>query len=138
MMKVCELMSSNVEFTTPGSSTKVAARQMHDQHVGALPVIFDEQLVGIITDRDICCKVTATGRDAGWTRVEEVMIKDVITCFDDFNVSDAANIMIDNHIRRLAVLNREYSMVGFLSVDDLARNSHELASSVLEASTPIH
>jgi len=37
-MKVSELMSSKVEFTTPASSTKVAARQMHDQHVGALPV----------------------------------------------------------------------------------------------------
>ena len=137
-MKVSELMSSEVEFTTPTSSTKVAARQMHDQHVGALPVIDDGQLVGIITDRDICCKVTATGRDAGWTKVEEVMVKDVITCFDDFDASDAANIMIDNHIRRLAVLNREYSVVGFLSVDDLAHNSYELASSVLEASTPIH
>lgn len=137
-MKVSELMSSKVEFTTPTSSTKVAARQMHDQHVGALPVIDDDQLVGIITDRDICCKVTATGRDAGWTKVEEVMVKDVITCFDDFDASDAANLMIDNHIRRLAVLNREYSVVGFLSVDDLAHNSYELASSVLEASTPIH
>lgn len=137
-MKVSEIMSSKVEFTTPTSSTKVAARQMHDQHVGALPVIDDDQLVGIITDRDICCKVTATGRDAGWTKVEEVMVKDVITCFDDFNANDAANIMIDNHIRRLAVLNREFSVVGFLSVDDLAHSSYELASSVLEASTPIH
>jgi CBS domain-containing protein len=137
-MKVNELMSSKVEFTTPDASTKVAARQMHDEHIGALPVIVDEQLVGIITDRDICCRVTATGRDAGWTKVEEVMNKDVVTCFDDFSDSDAANVMIDHQIRRLAVLNHENSMVGFLSVDDLARSSYSLASSVLEASTPVH
>ena len=137
-MKVNELMSSKVEFTTPLSSTKEAARQMHDFHIGALPVIDDGELVGIITDRDICCKVTATGRDAGWTKVEEVMVKDVTTCFDDQNVGDAANIMIDSHIRRLAVLDHDNSMVGFLSVDDLARSSHDLASSVLEASTQAH
>jgi CBS domain-containing protein len=137
-MKVSNLMSSKVEFTTPTSTTKEAARQMHDEHVGALPVVVDEQLVGIITDRDICCKVTATGRDAGWTKVEEVMTKDVVTCLDDLDTSDAANIMIDHNIRRLAVLNHESALVGFLSVDDLARCSYELASSVLEASRTVH
>ena len=111
---------------------------MHDEHVGALPVVVDEQLVGIITDRDICCKVTATGRDAGWTKVEEVMTKDVVTCLDDLDTSDAANIMIDHNIRRLAVLNHQSALVGFLSVDDLARSSYELASSVLEASRTVH
>ena len=131
-------MSSNVEFTTPTSTTKEAARQMHDQHVGALPVIIDKRLVGIITDRDICCKVTATGRDAGWTKVEEVMVKDVVTCFDDQSARDAADIMIDNHIRRLAVMTHDNYMVGFLSVDDLARSSHDLASAVLEASRTVH
>ena len=137
-MKVSELMSFEVESTTPTSTTKEAARQMHDQHVGALPVVADGQLVGIITDRDICCKVTATGRDAGWTKVEEVMVKNVVTCFDDFSADDAADIMIDNHIRRLVVLNHDNSLVGFLSVDDLARSSHQLASSVLEASNTVH
>ncbi len=137
-MKINEIMSSNVEFTTPTSTTKEAARQMHDKHVGALPVVDDGQLVGIITDRDICCKVTATGRDAGWTKVEEVMIKTVATIADDKNIDDAANLMIDKHIRRLAVVNSENSMVGLLSVDDLARSSHELASTVLEASTQLH
>lgn len=137
-MKVNELMSSKVEFTTPTSSTKDAARQMHDLHIGALPVMDEGRLVGIITDRDICCKVTATGRDAGWTKVEEVMAKNVTFCFDDQNVDDAANIMIDHHIRRLAVMNHDNSVVGFLSVDDLARGSHEMASTVLEASTQAH
>lgn len=137
-MKVNELMSSKVEFTTPTSTTKEAARQMHDTHVGALPVVDNGKLVGIITDRDICCKVTATGRDAGWTKVEEVMVKNVTTCSDDMSISDAANIMIAHHIRRLAVMNKDNSMVGLLSVDDLARSSHELASTVLEASTQAH
>lgn len=137
-MKVNELMTANVEFTTPQSSTKEAARLMHDMHVGSLPVIDNDRLVGIITDRDICCKVTATGRHAGRTKVDEVMVKDVAICFNDQNMDEAANIMIDHHIRRLAVMDHENALVGFLSVDDLAHGSHELASIVLEASMQLH
>ena len=66
------------------------------------------------------------------------MSKDVTTCFDDQNISDATKLMIENHVRRIAVINHENIMVGLLSVDDLARNSHDMASSVLEASTQLH
>jgi CBS domain-containing protein len=107
---------------------------MHDLHIGALPVITDGQLLGIITDRDICCRVVATGRDAVMTRVSEVMAREVTICFDDQDVDEAARLMAQHHIRRLAVLKRDNSLAGFLSVDDLARSSHELASDVLQAS----
>lgn len=137
-MKVKDLMSTEVEYTTPTATTKEAAHMMHELHVGILPVIENDQLVGIITDRDICCKVTATGRGAGFTKVEEVMTKDVTTCFDDQDIGDATKIMIENHVRRLAVVNHYEAMVGLLSVDDLARKSHDMASSVLEASTQLH
>jgi len=137
-MKVKELMSTHVECIAPTETTKEAAHMMHDMHVGALPVMENDRLVGIITDRDICCKVTATGRGAGWTKVEEVMAKDVTTCFDDQNIGDATKLMIDKHIRRLPVVDHYDRMVGFLSVDDLARKSHDMASSVLRASTQLH
>lgn len=137
-MKVSELMTEKVEFTTPMSTTKEAARTMHDLHIGALPVVDNKQLVGIITDRDICCKVTATGRDAGWTKVDEVMEREVVTCFDDQDVDEAGKLMEEKHIRRLAVLNRDSGLVGFLSVDDLARSSHDLASTVLKATMKMH
>ena len=136
-MKVKELMSTHVEYTTPTTTTKEAAHMMHELHIGALPVMEDDRLVGIITDRDICCKVVATGHSAGFTKVEEVMTKDVMTCFDDENIGDATKLMIQNHVRRLAVIDHENAMVGFLSVDDLARSSHDMASSVLEASTQL-
>jgi len=138
-MKIQEIMSQKVETISPDATTKDAARIMHDLHIGSLPVInADGQLLGIITDRDICCKVVATGRDAGWTKVHEVMHKDITTCFDDQEIDAAAELMTSQHIRRLAVLDRNNSMSGFLSVDDLARGSHELASNVLKASTPAH
>ncbi len=137
-MKINELMTARVETIAPGSTVKEAARKMHDLHIGSLPVVEGGQLVGIITDRDVCCRVVATGRDAVMTQVKEVMVKDVTTCFDDQDIADAARLMSDHHIRRLAVLTRDNSMAGFLSVEDLARGSRDLASSVLEASTPVH
>ena len=136
-MKVKELMSAQVEYIAPTATTKEAAHMMHDLHLGVLPVIDNDQLVGIITDRDICCKVIATGHSAGFTKVEEVMSKNVSTCLDDENVGDATKLMIEKHIRRLAVINNENAVVGLLSVDDLARNSHDMAGSVLEASTQL-
>lgn len=134
-MKIYELMTPKIESISPDATTKEAARKMHDMHVGALPVIRDGQLLGIITDRDICCRVVATGRDAVMTRVSDVMVKEVTVCFDDQDVDEAARLMAEHRIRRLAVLKRDNSMAGFLSVDDLARGSHDLASNVLEATT---
>ena len=137
-MNVNQLMNSKVESTTLSATTKEAARQMHDIHVGCLTVMDGEQLVGMLTDRDICCKVTATGRNAGRTLVSEVMSKEVVTCFEDQTLDEAAEIMMKQHIRRLAVVDRANKITGFLSVDDLARVSHELASSVLELGATYH
>lgn len=137
-MIINELMNSKVESITSSSTTKEAARQMHDIHVGCLTVVDDNQLVGIVTDRDICCKVTATGRDAGFTKVDEIMTKEVTTCFEDQSIDEAAEIMMTQHIRRLAIVDRNNNISGFLSVDDLARVSHELASNVLTSTTSYH
>ncbi|MDH5473853.1 MAG: CBS domain-containing protein [Gammaproteobacteria bacterium] len=137
-MKVSEIMNSKVMSTTPLATTKEAARQMHDIHVGCLTVMDGDQLVGILTDRDICCKVTAKGRDAGWTKVHEIMTREVTTCFADQTIEEATDIMMKAHIRRLAVVDRNNKINGFLSVDDLARASHQLASHVLESSTTYH
>ena len=137
-MKVQEIMKSAVEIISPTESTKEAARKMHDLHIGSLPVVDNGQLVGIITDRDICVRVTATGRDAISTRVKEVMGNAVKTCYADIEIEAAAKLMIDHHVRRLVVLDRNEAISGFLSVDDLAKTSHELASQVLEATIPIH
>lgn len=138
-MKIQDIMSTNVETISPNATTRDAARIMHDMHIGSLPVVNENhELMGMITDRDICCKVVATGRDAGWTKVFEVMHKDVTTCFVDQDINVAAELMANQHIRRLAILTRNNSMSGLLSIDDLAHTSHELAGTVLDRSTPAH
>ena len=137
-MKVQELMSTNVESIAPHSSLRTAARKMRDLNVGTLPVVLDGQILGILTDRDISCFSVAIGRDPQSTEVQKVMVTDVSTCYDDDDIDVAAKTMADHHIRRLAVLHRDNSLAGILSVDDLARGSHELAGAVLEAAQLTH
>ena len=138
-MKVQEIMSRKLESTSPTSTLRQAARKMSELNVGSLLVVDDNSnLLGIITDRDISCFAIAMGHDLNWTEVQKVMTKEVITCFDDQEIGDAAHLMEDKHVRRLVVMDHDNKMTGFLSVDDLARYSHELAGEVLRAATPTH
>jgi len=137
-MKVQEIMSTKVETIKPTSSLRATARTLSDLNVGALPVVDNGKLVGIITDRDVSVYAIAKGRDPQSTDVQTVMTKDVYTCNENHELSEAAEIMGRHKIRRLAVMNTDEDIVGFLTVDDLAHVSHELAGTVLEAAIPIH
>ena len=137
-MQIQELMTSNVHSVSPETSIKVAATKMRDLDVGSLAVIENGQLCGIVTDRDICCQCVAEDLDAFETEVAEIMSHDVTSCFSDQDITDAAEIMEEMQIRRLAVLNHDDSIAGVLTVDDLARGSHNLAGEVLEATTSMH
>lgn len=137
-MKVQDIMSTKVETIKPTSSLRATARTLSELNVGALPVVDDGKLVGIITDRDVSVYAIAIGRDPQNTDVQKVMTKDVFTCYEDQKLTEAAEIMQQHNIRRLAVMNRDDEIVGVLSVDDLAQVSHELAGCVLEAAIAIH
>lgn len=137
-MRVRDIMTSKVTSISTEATVKEAARLMHDKHIGALPVMDGDKLVGIVTDRDICCLVVVTGHDAVMTKVKEIMETNVNICFDDEDITDAADLMAEQHIRRLAVLDRQKHLTGFLSVEDLARTSHNLASTVLESAAPAY
>jgi predicted transcriptional regulator len=78
------------------------------------------------------------GQDLNSATVDKIMTKEVVTCNADQEIDEAARIMIDNHIRRLLVMDGNNGLAGFFSVDDLVRGSRELAGAVLEAATPVH
>ena len=137
-MQVQDLMTSTVQSITSDALVKDAACKMRDMDVGTLAVIDNNELVGIITDRDICCLCVSEDLDPMDTEVCEIMSIDVASCFGDQDINDAAQIMEEQHIRRVAVINRDDSIAGLLSVDDLARGSHNLAGEVLEATIAIH
>src|SRR5688500_12159648 len=120
-MQVSEVMTRSAECIRPDATLSEAAKLMRDLDVGPLPVCGDnERLVGMITDRDIVIRAMAEGHDPNQTRVESTMTPGVIYCFDDQDVSEAAELMMDRQIRRLVVLNRDKRLVGIVSLGDLA------------------
>jgi CBS domain-containing protein len=137
-MKVEDIMTTKVESVLPTATLRAVARKMSDLGVGALPVVEDGNLIGIITDRDVSVYAIAMGHDPQSTEVQKVMTREVYTCGAGEDISEAAKIMEQHKIRRLTVMGGDQSLAGFLSVDDIAPVSGDLAGAVLEAATPIH
>lgn len=135
-MLVREIMSRKMETVLPSATLREAAQKMRKLEVGSLPVAEDGKLMGMITDRDICCRGIADGFDPATTEVREIMSHDVSFCFSDDNVTEAVRQMETRHIRRLAVLNHDKTVAGLLSVDDVAHYSRQLAGEVLDTVRP--
>jgi CBS domain-containing protein len=135
-MLVKDVMSTKVETIAPTSNVRDCARKMDQVGVGLLPVADKGKLVGVVTDRDICCSVVARDRDPGTVTVREIMTADVASCLEEQDCTEAARLMEGKRVRRLPVVNRQQAMTGLISIDDLARCSHDLAGQVLEAAAP--
>lgn len=135
-MLVKEAMSAKVESIGPDVTARECARKMDQLSIGVLPVWENGHVIGFVTDRDICCRAIGVGKDPSTVVAREIMTSDPSSCFEDQHCTEAARLMKENHVRRLAVINHQNMMVGLFSVDDLARYSHDLAGEVLEAAAP--
>ena len=138
-MLVQELLKQKSNQTifsvTPETTVFEAVTEMVDKNVGAMLVMGDGTLVGIITERDYLRLVTVQGRTARDTPVHEVMSKTVIYLTPDSNVDDAMSIMTEKRIRHLPVLAND-EILGVLSIGDLVKakaKTHELHIRTLEA-----
>jgi len=133
-MQLRDVMTRGVEVIHPDATLEEAAEKMKSLDVGPLPVCDGERLVGMVTDRDITVRATAEGRDPKSTRIRDVMTPDILYCFEDQSVEEAARLMEEKQIRRLVVLNREKRLVGIVSLGDVAVRGadQELSGEVLE------
>src|SRR3954453_20388377 len=102
-MRVSEVMTRHVELISPDQSIQKAAQCMSDMDVGALPVADKDRLVGMVSDRDIAVRAVALGKGVN-TPVREVMTTAVRYCFEDEKVSEVADNMAHEQVRRLPVL----------------------------------
>ena len=133
-MQLKEVMTRNVDVIRPESTLIEAARKMKNLDVGPIPVCDDHEILGMITDRDITTRAVAEGRDPGRTKVREVMTPDVLYCFEDQDVSEAARLMQQRQVRRILVLNRNREVAGIVSLGDIAveTGDSKLAAKTLE------
>ena len=118
-MKVSDAMTAQVATAGPTDSVQKVAGIMASIETGAVPIIEDDKVVGLITDRDIVLQVVAKGGTLS-TPASEVMSGDVQTCKEDDNLADAAAQMASHQIRRLIVANDAGKLVGILSLGDIA------------------
>ena len=116
-MRISDVMTKAAVADAPGDSLEAAARKMWEQQTGSLLVVDSDQLVGIITERDVL-KAVATGTPLD-TPLSEVMSKDLITVEPGTSLREAAGIMTEKWIRHLPVLEGG-RLVGIVSQRDLS------------------
>jgi CBS domain-containing protein len=118
-MRVHEAMTRDVRVAGPDQPIADVARMLAELDTGVMPVGENDQLVGMITDRDIAIRAVAE-RKGPDTPVREVMTPEIKFCFEDEDVVDAARTMSANQIRRLPVLSRDKRLVGIISLGDVS------------------
>jgi CBS domain-containing protein len=123
-MKLKDVMTRDVEIISPDATIQEAAAKMKALDIGPLPVGEGGHLLGMVTDRDLTIRATAEGLDPT-TPVRTVMTPNVIACFEDDDVREAAEIMQREQIRRLLVVDRNKQVVGIVSIGDLAVDTGE-------------
>ena len=131
-MKVREFMTAQVVSAKPTDTVEDVARMMSEIDSGAIPVIEDDLVTGMITDRDIVIRVIAERKD-GFTPVSEVMTQGVESCLEDDDIAEAARRMAELQMRRLVVFNSEGQLSGIISLGDIAiEHQGNLATEALE------
>ena len=131
-MLVRELMTRNVESTTPTTTLTDAARKMRDRNIGCLPVNDTDGFIGMLTEKDLTTRATAEGLNPTTTTVRQVMTSGITYCHDDNSIEDALRTMEDKHIHHLPVrLSGSNKVVGIVSLSDLAlKGPKELYSNI--------
>jgi CBS domain-containing protein len=121
-MQIKDIMSTHVDTVVEEATLAQVAQKMRDDDVGALPVADGQQLIGMITDRDIVVRSVADGCDVTATTARDAMSRDLVYCRNDDSVDAVSKKMADWKIRRLPVLDRSDRLVGMVSLGDLSRS----------------
>jgi CBS domain-containing protein len=117
-MKIKEIMTTDVRAVSANDSISEAANIMKQLDVGAVPVLDNHLLVGIITDRDLVLRAVAEGKNSD-ERVSTIMTKNITTVSPDTDVHKAADLMASQQIRRLPIVDNG-RLVGIVSIGDMA------------------
>ncbi len=125
-MKVQDVMTSEVKSCRPETSLAAAAVMMLDCDCGALPVVNDEnKVIGMITDRDIAIAAATKAHFASEIPVGEVISRKVYSAMPDEDIHAALKTMRHEKIRRLPIVNRDGTLQGILSLNDIALCAEE-------------
>jgi CBS domain-containing protein len=117
---VNQIMTYDVETISADATLQAAANKMKERNVGILPVVDDEAVVGVLTDRDVVVRAVSVGLRPEMTRVRQVMTRTPIVAYEDQDIAEVGVIMQKHLLHRLIVLNRRNQLVGLVSLSDFA------------------
>ncbi|MDY6946714.1 MAG: CBS domain-containing protein [Pseudomonadota bacterium] len=123
MLRVSYLLAfknKSVWTIGPDEPVLAAIKLMADKHIGALPVMRDQELIGILSERDYARKVILLGRSSSDTPVSQIMTTAVKTVSPDEDVHRCMELMTQLRIRHLPVLEKN-RLVGMISIGDLVK-----------------
>ena len=117
---VLKLKGQNVWLISPEARVYDAIEIMADKSVGALLVISEGKLVGVVSERDYARKVILQGKSSKQTTVKEIMTSPAIFVIPEQTVEDCMRIMTEKHIRHLPVV-EDGNILGVVSIGDLVK-----------------
>jgi CBS domain-containing protein len=136
-MQVKEVMTRDVLSVGPEATLFEIAELMRDQDIGSVLVTRGNDLLGVVTDRDIVIRVIAEHRDVRSATARDVMSNAVFCCTEDAPIEAVIDEMADERVRRVPVLNAAHHVVGVVSLGDLSQEKAKRAGDALrEISQP--
>jgi CBS domain-containing protein len=118
-MKVIDVMTGTPFYCSPHTNLGSAAELLWNQNCGILPIVDDQKVVGVVTDRDLFIALGTRNRLPWDVTVGEVSSGKVHLCYADDDIHNALEIMAREKVRRLPVVNRKGILQGILSMDDI-------------------
>lgn len=119
--EILEVKGHDICSIEPDASVYDAIQLMAEKGIGALLVIQDGKLVGLISERDYARKVILQGRSSKSTPVSEIMTSRVIYAYPEQNVEECMALMTEKRIRHLPVIDQD-QLVGIISIGDLVKS----------------
>ncbi len=132
-----EIMTGSVKTANREMSLQEVAQLMREGDMGALPIVEDDKLVGIVTDRDIVVRAIAEGKDFD-TKIGDVMTTEIFSVKPDDFIFEAIRLMGDKQIRRIPVINETGEIVGIIAMADIAlemEDEREIAETLEDISS---
>jgi CBS domain-containing protein len=118
-MKLQDIMTFCPKTIAPDATVQEAAVAMKTENVGFLPVVSGEEIVGVLTDRDIVVRGLCS--DPGTKCVKDVMTSTPITIAQTARLPDAIRLMSEHKIGRLPIVDEKRHLKGIVSANDIAR-----------------
>ena len=117
-MNIREVMTPNPRFIAPTETIQNAARIMREEDTGAVPVVENGKVLGMVTDRDIVIRAVADGAQAN-RPVRDIVSGDVVCATPEMSTREASKLMAEHQVRRLPVVEGD-QLIGIVSLGDLA------------------